>query len=68
MGLTQNNNVTGWALAAASGPLDAAGLATTFKQGPRIAPKIGAVLAALARMGFVTTGNGGRIFALRRSA
>jgi hypothetical protein len=56
------------ALAAASGPLDAAAIATAFKQGRRIAPKVSAVVAALARMGFVSTGDGGRTFALRRVA
>lgn len=56
------------ALAVASGPLDAVAIATKFKQGRRIAPKISAVLAALARMGFVTTQDGGGTFQLRRVA
>ena len=43
------------ALAAARGPLDAPAIASTFKQGRRIVPKVSAVLAALSRMGFVTT-------------
>ena len=39
------------ALASAARALDAFGLAAGFKQGRRVAPKIAAVLAALARMG-----------------
>jgi hypothetical protein len=55
-------------LATAAGPLDAAAIASTFKQGRRIAPKVGAVLAALSRMGFVGSADGGRTFQLRRVA
>ena len=56
------------ALASASAPLDAAAIAATFKQGRKVAPKVGAVLAALARTGFVTTADGGATFSLRRAA
>ena len=56
------------ALASASRPLDAAALAAGFKQGRRVAPKIAAVLAALARMGFAASADGGRTFSLRRAA
>ena len=56
------------ALAAASSPLDAAAVATRFKQGRRIAPKVAAVLAALARMGFIDSADSGRTFILRRAA
>jgi hypothetical protein len=56
------------ALATASRPLDATALAATFKQGRRIASKVSAVLAALSRMGFVATADGGVTFALRRTA
>lgn len=56
------------ALASASAPLNATAIAATFKQGRKIAPKVGAVLAALARTGFVTTADGGASFSLRRAA
>ena len=56
------------ALAAASLPINAVALATTFKQGRKIAPKIIAVLAALTRMGYVATADGGETFAMRRVA
>ena len=56
------------ALAVAAGPLDVANIASTFKQGRRIAPKVGAVLAALARMGFVAATNNGTAFQLKRAA
>lgn len=65
--LGQNIAVT-TVLAAASGPLDANSLATAFKQGRRIAPKVSSILTALSRMGFVSTGDGGRTFELRRAA
>jgi hypothetical protein len=65
--LGQNIAVTTM-LAAASGPLDASSLAATFRQGRRIAPKVASILAALSRMGFVTTGDGGTTFLLRRAA
>jgi len=56
------------ALASAARPLDASALAAGFKQGRRVAPKIAAVLAALARMGFVASADGGATFSLRRAA
>ncbi len=56
------------ALASATAPLSADVLAASFKQGRRIAPKVAAVLAALARTGYVATADGGRTFALRRAA
>ena len=56
------------ALMAAPGPADATALSMTFRQGRRIAPKVTSVLAALARMGFVSTADGGRTFVLRRAA
>ena len=56
------------ALAASQGAIDAATLAASFRQGRRIEAKIAAVLGALARMGFATTSDGGRSFALRRAA
>ena len=43
-------------------------LAASFRQGRRAAPKIAAVLAALARMGFVTSPDGGAATFLRRAA
>ena len=55
------------ALASATRPLDAVALAAIFRQGRRIAPKIAAVLGALARMGFAATADG-KTFALRRAA
>ena len=55
-------------LAAAAGPLDAAAIASTFKQGRRVTPKVAAVLAALSRMGFVASVNNGKAFQLRRAA
>jgi hypothetical protein len=48
--------------------LDAEALSKTFKQGKKAAPKIAAVLAALFRLGHVTSSDGGRRFALRRAA
>jgi hypothetical protein len=56
------------ALATASGPLRADAVAVRFKQGRRIGPKVAAVLAALARMGFVDSVDGGRSFILRKAA
>jgi hypothetical protein len=56
------------ALAMASGPLDAATIASSFTQGRRVVAKVAAVLTALARMGFVDTIDGGRSYRLRRVA
>lgn len=55
------------ALATASGPLDAKGLAALFKRTKTTEKKVGAVLASLARLGYVTS-NDGKTFALRRVA
>ena len=55
------------ALAAAPGPLGADALAAGFKQGRRLAPKVEAILAAFARVGFAASADGRR-FSLRRAA
>lgn len=54
-------------LAAASGPLDAKGLAAHFKRTKTTERKVGEVLASLARLGYVTSQDG-ESFALRRVA
>lgn len=46
----------------------AGAIAATFKQGRKIAPKVAAVLAALARLGYVASADGGATFMLRRAA
>ena len=56
------------ALASASAPLGADALAACFRQGRKVAPKVSAVLAALARTGWVATADRGRTFLLRRAA
>jgi phage gp16-like protein len=55
-------------LAASEISLDTEGVATSFRQGRRNLAKVEAVVAALSRMGFVTTADGGKTFALRRVA
>lgn len=55
-------------LADATGPLNAAAIASAFTQGKRIEPKVRAVLVALARMGFLATQDDGKTFRLRRSS
>jgi hypothetical protein len=55
------------ALAAASQPLDAKGLAAQFKRTKTTEKKVGEVLASLARLGYVTSEDG-KTFALRRVA
>jgi hypothetical protein len=55
------------ALAAASQPLDAQSLAAQFKRTKTTEKKVGEVLASLARLGYVTSGDG-KTFALRRVA
>jgi hypothetical protein len=55
------------ALAAASGPLDAKGLAAQFKRTRTTEKKVGEVLASLARLGYVTSEDS-KTFALRRVA
>nr|WP_244427219.1 DNA methyltransferase [Methyloferula stellata] len=54
------------ALMEANEPLDARAIARTFKQGAKAEPAITRVLASLARLGHVQSGEGGT-FALRRS-
>ena len=56
------------ALASASAALDADAIARRFKQGRKVSHKIAAILAALTRVGYVTTTDGGRSFAIRRAA
>ena len=56
------------ALAVLSAPLGAEAMATRFRQGRRVLPQVSAVLASLARMGFVASLDGGRTYALRRVA
>jgi hypothetical protein len=55
------------ALAAASGPLDAKGLAAQFRRTKTTEKKVGEVLASLARLGYVTSSDG-KMFELRRVA
>jgi hypothetical protein len=55
------------ALATASEPLDAKGLAAQFKRTKTTEKKVGEVLASLARLGYVTSDDG-KTFALRRVA
>ena len=55
------------ALAQAPGMLDASTLAANFRQGKKVAGKIAAVLAAIARTGHASTSDG-RNFRLRRAA
>lgn len=55
------------ALAAASAPLDAKGLAEQFKRTKTTEKKVGEILASLARLGYVTSDDG-KTFALRRVA
>ncbi len=56
------------ALAASAAPAASGAIASTFRQGRRIEPKVRSVLAALTRMGFVATGDGGGTFYIRRAA
>jgi hypothetical protein len=46
--------------------LDPESVATSFRQGRRNLTKVQAVVAALARMGFVSTADGGKTFDLRK--
>jgi len=55
------------ALMQANRPLDASALARSFRQGAKVEPAISRVLASLARLGHVHTGDG-KTFILRRSA
>ena len=56
------------ALARASGPLDAQGIAKGFRSGRRVVARISAVLLTLYRLGIVGTLDGGQTFALQRAA
>jgi len=56
------------ALASAPAPMDAASLAARFRQGRRVAPKVGSILGALQRMGFVHSPDAGHTWLLRRVA
>jgi hypothetical protein len=55
------------ALAGAGAPIDAATIATSFKQGKKVEKKVTAVLMSLARLGHVASNDGER-FAIRRVA
>ncbi|MFG1426783.1 class I SAM-dependent DNA methyltransferase [Roseixanthobacter glucoisosaccharinicivorans] len=55
------------ALFEASGPLDAAAIAATFKPAPKVRAQVADVLLALFRMGLVSSPDG-KSFALRRAA
>ena len=55
------------ALANASGTVDAAAIAASFRQGKRVEPQIQATLASLVRMGFASSPDG-RSFMFRRVA
>lgn len=56
------------AVAAAPGPIEAAAIAASFRQGRQIEPQVKATLAALVRMGRLTSPDGGRSFAFPRVA
>lgn len=56
------------ALLQGAGALDALTIASGFRQGRRIEPKVTAILAALTRMGVATSSDGGRTFSSRRTA
>jgi hypothetical protein len=53
------------ALAAAEHPLTPSDLATRFKQGKQVEKQVALTLLAIARMGHLTTPDGGKAFALR---
>jgi hypothetical protein len=54
-------------LASATAPLGADAIAASFKQGRKCASGVRAVLASLARMGHVDSGERGKTFLLRRA-
>lgn len=56
------------ALIEAGGAVDAAAIAARFRQGQKARPAVMSVLAALNRMGLVSSPDGGRSFAYRRAA
>jgi len=55
-------------LEAATGPLSAEDIARTFAQGKQIERRVASVINALARLGHLSSMNGGKSFALRRVA
>jgi hypothetical protein len=55
-------------LASNSGPVNASDVASRFRQGRRIESKIRSVLAALTRLGFISTTDGGMTFLLRKAS
>lgn len=68
VGLLDQTAAVTAALLAAPAPISAAEIAASFKQGRRAEPKIGAILAALARTAAAPTRDGGRTFQARRAA
>jgi hypothetical protein len=56
------------ALIGASGPTGTASIASGFRKSRRLEERVEAVLSALARLGFVTSADGGRSFSLRGAA
>jgi hypothetical protein len=55
------------ALADSTAPLSATAIATRFKQGRKIEPKVAAVLSSLSRMGIIAAAEAGKSFHLRRA-
>jgi hypothetical protein len=53
-------------LAGSADSIDASGLAARFRQGKRVESQVHATLLALARMGHIASGDGGRTFGLQR--
>jgi hypothetical protein len=56
------------ALASATAPLDAATIASEFRKGKNVQRQISDVLLSLARLGHVSSSDGGTTFAIRRAA
>lgn len=56
------------ALASAEGSVDVAAISSGFKYGKGVKPAIADILAALNRMGLISTSDGGKTFALKRAA
>lgn len=56
------------ALMEAAGPLNAVAIASEFRKGRHLEERVGAVLAALSRLGFLTTADGRYFYVLRRAA
>jgi hypothetical protein len=55
-------------LLAVPGVISPEDMATHFKQGKRVVPKIKSILAAFVRTGFASTTDGGSTFLARRAA